>query len=208
MGNRMNLGFALIGFALLTILNSLFVVDFRQRALVKQFGEIVGTDYAPGLHFKVPVLQNVAYYDSRILDLDPPGQDMALVDQRRVSVDSFARYRIVDPLRYYQSVMTEAAFRDRFGNILNSSVRDALGRTDLADLLGAKRPDVMHEITQAVKRREGEFGINVIEVRIGVRALAHHPHRQEHREREQRHVHPEDRPPRQELDQRAAPRRA
>jgi membrane protease subunit HflC len=93
---------------------------------------------------------------------------MSLVDQRRVNVDSFARYRIVDPLKFFQaSPGGEPAFRDRFASILNSSVRDTLGRTDLADLLGAKRPDVMHEITQAVRRRAPEFGIEVVEVRIG-----------------------------------------
>ena len=151
----------------LIVLGSLYTVRQTQVALVLQLGAPVRVAADPGLHFKVPFLQNVIAYDSRILDLDPAGQDMSLVDQRRVNVDSFARYKIVDPLKFYQSVMTEAAFRDRFGNILNSAVRDTLGHTDLADLLGEKRPEVMHEITQAVKRREGEFGVQVVEVRIG-----------------------------------------
>jgi membrane protease subunit HflC len=147
--------------------SSLFTVRQTQQALVLQFGSPKRVITEPGLHFKVPLIQNVSYYDARILDLDPQGQDMSLIDQRRINVDSFARYRIVDPLKFYQTVLTETAFRDRFGNILNGSVRDALGRTDLADVLGAKRQDVMHQITEAVRRRAPEFGIEVVEVRIG-----------------------------------------
>ena len=152
---------------LLLATGSIYTVHQTQQALVLQFGEPKSVISEPGLHFKVPFVQDVYYYDSRILDLDPQGQDMSLVDQRRINVDSFARYRIVDPLKFYQTVLTETAFRDRFGNILNGSVRDALGRTDLADVLGSKRQDVMHEITTAVSRRAEEFGIKVVEVRIG-----------------------------------------
>jgi membrane protease subunit HflC len=152
---------------LLLVSGSLFTVHQAQQALVLQFGEPKRLVTDPGLHVKLPIVQDVFYYDARILDLDPPGQDMSLIDQRRVNVDAFARYRIVDPLLFYQSVQTEAAFRDRFGPILNGSVRDALGRVDLADLLGKKRDAVMQEITDAVRRRSQEFGINVVEVRIG-----------------------------------------
>jgi membrane protease subunit HflC len=156
---------AVVAFLLLT--GSMFTVHQTQQALVLQFGEPKSVIKDPGLHFKLPLVQDVFYYDSRILDLDPPGQDMSLVDQRRINVDSFARYRIVDPLKFFQSVQTEATFRDRFGNILNSAVRDALGRADLADVLGDKRPEVMREITDSVRKRAPEFGVQVIEVRIG-----------------------------------------
>ena len=152
---------------LLIVSGSVYTVHQTQQALVLQFGEPKRVIAAPGIHFKVPLVQDVFYYDSRVLDLDPPGQDMSLIDQRRINVDSFARYKIVDPLKFYQTVLTENAFRDRFGNILNSSVRDALGRTDLGDILGSKRGEVMHEITTAVSRRAEEFGIKVLEVRIG-----------------------------------------
>ncbi len=152
---------------LLLASSSMFTVRQTHQALVLQFGEPKRVVTDPGLHFKMPLIQDVTYYDKRILDLDPAGQDMSLIDQRRINVDSFARYRIVDPLKFYQTVLTENAFRDRFGSILNGSVRDNLGRTDLADVLGAKRPEVMHEITTQVRRRAAEFGIEVLEVRIG-----------------------------------------
>ncbi|MSO72019.1 MAG: protease modulator HflC [Rhodospirillaceae bacterium] len=164
---RIVAGFVIVVGALLLASGALFTVHQTQQALVLQFGEPKSVIAVPGLHFKLPFIQDVYYYDSRVLDLDPQGQDMSLVDQRRINVDSFARYRIVDPLKFYQTVLTETAFRDRFGNILNGSVRDAFGRTDLADVLGSKRQEVMHEITQAVSRRAEEFGIKVIEVRIG-----------------------------------------
>ena len=149
MNPRFILGFLLAAAILLLASGALFTVHQTQQALVLQFGEPKSVIAEPGLHFKVPLVQDVYYYDSRILDLDPQGQDMSLVDQRRINVDSIARYKIVDPLKFYQTVLTEAAFRDRFGNILNGSVRDALGRTDLADVLGTKRQSVMNEITQA-----------------------------------------------------------
>ena len=168
MSSPRNIILAVVGFvAILLAMGSVFTVHQTQLALVLQLGEPKRLETKPGLSFKLPIIQNVYFYDARILDLDPPGQDMSLIDQRRINVDSFARYKIVEPLKFFQSVQTETIFRDRFGNILNSSVRDALGRADLADLLGAKRADVMREITDAVKKREEEFGIKVVEVRIG-----------------------------------------
>jgi membrane protease subunit HflC len=151
----------------LAALGSVFTVHQTQQALVLQFGEPRRVITEPGLHFKIPFIQNVSFYDSRVLELDPQGQDMSLVDQRRINVDSFARYKIVDPLKFYQTVATDTAFRDRFGNILNGSVRDALGQADLTDVLGANRQTVMDQITEAVRRRAPEFGVAVIEVRIG-----------------------------------------
>ena len=153
--------------AFFVALGTAFTVHQTQQALVLQFGEPRRVITEPGLHFKIPFIQNVSYYDSRVLDLDPQGQDMSLVDQRRINVDSFARYKIVDPLKFYQTVATDTAFRDRFGNILNGGVRDALGQADLTDVLGSGRQLVMDQITKAVRRRAPEFGIEVIEVRIG-----------------------------------------
>lgn len=152
---------------LLLLSGSFFTVQQTQQALVLRLGNPKRVITDPGLQMKIPFLESAYYYDKRILDLDPQGQDMSLIDQRRINVDAFSRYKIVDPLRFYQTVRSEAAFRDRFGNILNGSVRDAVGRADLADVLGAKRKEVMHEITEAVRRRAPEFGIEVVEVRIG-----------------------------------------
>ena len=165
-GKLLALGlFVLVGAIALT--GTLFTVHQTQQAIVLQLGETKRVIEEPGLHFKVPLLQNVIYYDNRVLDLDPPGQEMPLVDQRRIIVDAFARYRIRDPLLFYQTVRTEANFRDRFGTILNASVRDSLGQAQLGDLLTDKRADVMEQISRGVSRRAPEFGIEVVDVRIG-----------------------------------------
>lgn len=167
MNPRVVLGVIAAVVILLVLSGSFFTVQQTQQALVLRLGNPKRVITDPGLQMKIPFLESAYYYDKRILDLDPQGQDMSLIDQRRINVDAFARYRIIDPLRFYQTVRSEPAFRDRFGNILNGSVRDAVGRADLADVLGAKRKDVMHEITEAVRRRAPEFGIEVVEVRIG-----------------------------------------
>lgn len=153
--------------AVLLASGSFYTVRQTQQALVLQLGDPRDVVLEPGLKFKLPFIQNVEFYDRRILDLDPPGQDMVLVDQRRINVDSFLRYRIVDPLKFYQAVRFENNFRDRFGAILNGAVRDRVGRADLRDLLGDTRQNVMRDITEAVRRRAPEFGIEVVEVRIG-----------------------------------------
>ena len=146
---------------------SVFTVHQTQQAIVLQLGEAKRVVVEPGIHFKVPLLQNVIYYDNRVLDLDPPPQEMPLVNQLRIIVDAFARYKIVDPLSFYQTVRNEIAFRDRFGTILNGSVRDSLGQALLSDLLTDKRADVMQKIFVGVSRRAPEFGIEVIDVRVG-----------------------------------------
>ncbi|MBM3513991.1 MAG: protease modulator HflC, partial [Alphaproteobacteria bacterium] len=152
--------------AVIVALGAPFTVRQTEQTIVVRLGNPIRVESEPGLHFKIPFVESLRVLDSRILDLDPPGQDMVLVDQRRINVDSFARYKIVDPLKFIQTVPSEAAFRDRFGNILNGAVRDRVGRADLRDLLGENRAPIMREIADVVRRRAPEFGIEVLEVRI------------------------------------------
>ncbi len=158
-------GTVLIGVFVLS--GTLFTVHQTQQAIVLQLGEPKRVIVEPGMHFKIPFIQNVLFYDNRVLDLDPPSQEMPLVNQLRIIVDAYARYRIVDPLKFYQTVRTEIGFRDRFGTILNGSVRDALGQAQLADLLTAQRVNVMQEISRGVSGRAPDFGVAVVDVRIG-----------------------------------------
>lgn len=146
---------------------SLFTVRQTEQAIVLQFGNPRQVIQEPGLQFKIPFIQQVLYYDSRVLSLNPRGQEVPLVDQKRIIVDSFARYRIVDPLQFYKSVVSTRVFEDRFGAILNSAVRDNLGSSELADLLTEKRSEVMQKITTSVRQRSNEFGVEVVDVRIG-----------------------------------------
>ncbi len=162
---------AILGIVILIVgvlaASSLFTVRQTQQALILQFGNPVRVVTEPGLKFKVPFIQNVEYFDKRILDLDPPTQEVLLADQKRINVDAFARYRIVDPLKFKQRAVTLANFRQVFGGLLNSGVRSEVAKVSLAEMLSDRRGEVMDTITKDVKRQAPEFGVEVVDVRIG-----------------------------------------
>jgi len=162
---------AIVGFVIIVggiIANSaLFTVHQTEQALVLQFGNPVKVVKEPGLHFKTPFVQDVTFYDNRILNLDPPPQEIILQDQKRVNVDSFIRYRIVDPLEYRKKAFTDANFVQVFGSQLTSAVRAEIGKILLADMLTAKRDTSMDNITVRMKAQAPQFGVEVIDVRIG-----------------------------------------
>jgi membrane protease subunit HflC len=162
---------AIIGVAVLIVgflaSSALFTVHQTQQALILQFGNPVRVETEPGLKFKIPFIQNVEYFDKRILDLDPPTQEVLLADQKRINVDAFARYRIVDPLKFKQRAVTLANFRQVFGGLLNSGVRSEVAKVSLAEMLSAKRAEVMDTITNDVKNQAPDFGVEVVDVRIG-----------------------------------------
>jgi membrane protease subunit HflC len=142
-------------------------VDQRQQALVLQFGNPVRPVPDPGLHFKVPFIQNVRYFDRRILDLDPQPQEVLLADQKRINVDSFARYKIVDPLEFLKAAQTDRNFRQVFGSQLNSAVRAEVAKVSLAEILSPKRAEVMNLIFNTLKTQAPRFGVELVDLRIG-----------------------------------------
>jgi len=146
---------------------ALFTVHQTQQALILQFGNPVRVETEPGLKFKIPFIQNVEFFDKRILDLDPPTQEVLLADQKRINVDAFARYRIVNPLKFKQRAVTLANFRQVFGGLLNSGVRSEVAKVSLAEMLSDRRGEIMDTITKDVKRQAPEFGVEVVDVRIG-----------------------------------------
>ena len=147
--------------------SALFTVSQTEQAMVMQFGNPKRVIREPGLAVKMPFIQNVVYYDNRVLDLDPRPEQVTLADQKRINVDAFARYRIVDPLRFFQALRTEAAFRDQVGSILNSAVRDSMARNTLTDLLSEKRDSIMVEIEERLAGETKDYGIDIVDVRIG-----------------------------------------
>jgi membrane protease subunit HflC len=153
--------------ALFVLVNAAFTVRQTQQALVLQFGNPVRVDAAPGLKFKVPFVQTVEFFSNQVLDLDPPPQEVLLADQKRINVDAFARYRIVDPLRFRQRAGNEENFRQIFGAQLNSSVRGEVARIGLAELLSIDRTNVMGRIAATLESQAPGFGIEVVDVRIG-----------------------------------------
>ncbi|MAF96774.1 MAG: protease modulator HflC [Rhodospirillaceae bacterium] len=151
----------------ITAYGSLFTVHQTQQALILQFGNPIRMVREPGLSYKMPFIQNVEYYDRRILDLDPPVQEVILADQKRINVDAFARYKIVDPLEFRKRAVTNQNFRQVFGNRLNAAIRAEIGKILLGDMLTEKRAQVMGVISRQMKSQAAEFGTKVIDVRIG-----------------------------------------
>lgn len=147
--------------------STLFTVHQTQQALVLQFGNPVRVEREPGLKVKLPFVQNVLYFDRRILDLDPPAQEVILSDQKRINVDSFVRYRILDALEFRKKAISDSNFRQIFGGRLNAVVRAEVGTVFLPDMLSGKRDDVMRRITDTLKEEAPDFGIEVVDVRIG-----------------------------------------
>ena len=163
-----NFIFIILGFALfLTLSGAVFVVNQTQQALVLQFGDPRQKHVEPGLKFKIPFINDVVYYDTRTLNLDPQPEEMILSDQKRIIVDSFARYRIDDPLKFFQTVRNEVTFADRFGRILNASGRGVIAKYSLISLLSADRDKIMNSIQEIVVSNESNYGIKIIDIRIG-----------------------------------------
>lgn len=151
----------------IVVANSFFIVNQTQQMLLTQFGQPVRVIKKPGLHAKIPFMQTAIPFDRRLLGYDTPPEEVLLGDQRRLIVDAFARFRITNPLEYYQTVgTTERGIRARFDSILSSSLRSVLGKEKLLDVLSAQRTRIMGSIQQQVNREMAGFGITVIDVRI------------------------------------------
>ncbi|MGH6943892.1 MAG: protease modulator HflC [Geminicoccaceae bacterium] len=157
---------ACVAVLLLLGMSALFTVHQTQQALVLQFGDPKRVIKEAGLHFKLPFVQNAVYIDRRVLDFDAAPQELILGDQKRLVVDSFARYRIVDPLLFYQAVGTEEVLRARIGPILESALRKVLGEVPLFTVLSADRVQLMNRIRDLTNTGLKQFGIEVVDVRI------------------------------------------
>jgi modulator of FtsH protease HflC len=157
---------AVAAVALVVLLSAMFTVHQTQQALVLQFGNPKRVVQEPGLHFKLPFVQNVIYIDRRVLDYDADVQEVILGDARRLVVDSFARYRISDPLRFFQSVGSEGILRGRIDTILDASLRKALGDVPLFTILSEDRITLMNQIRDEANAEARQFGIDVVDVRI------------------------------------------
>jgi membrane protease subunit HflC len=146
--------------------SSLFIVTQTDQAIVLQFGEAKRVIRDPGLKAKIPFVQNVVYFDNRVLDFEPPAEEVIAADQKRLVVDSFARFRITDPLRFYQSVGNETAARSRLGSTISGALRRVLGNVTIASVLSDEREKIMHQIRDDVNGQAKSFGIDVIDVRL------------------------------------------
>jgi membrane protease subunit HflC len=145
---------------------SIFIVKEVNQAIVLQFGDPKRILTKPGLNFKLPFIQNVVFLDKRILNLDAPPEEVIASDQKRLIVDAFARFQIIDPLKFYISVGNERVARSRLSTIINSRIRSVLGTQRLQTLLSEDRTKQMALIQEGVNNEAEKFGIKIIDVRI------------------------------------------
>ena len=152
----------------LTILayNSLFFVEQRVQTLILQFGEPIRVIQEPGLNFKIPLAQNIVKFDKRILLFDNNSEEIIAADKKRLIVDAFVRYKIIDPLKFYQTVRFETALNNRLGSVVNNSLREVLGKVPLEAVISDRRELLMKEVSELVSVRATQFGISIEEVRI------------------------------------------
>jgi membrane protease subunit HflC len=146
--------------------SALFIVDQTEQALVLQFGQPRRVIREPGLWVKRPFLEDVRPYDNRLLDFEPPPEEVIVSDQKRLVVDTYTRYRITDPLLFYQTANSEVAVRARLSAMVNGSLRRVLGNVTLSALLSHERPAIMKQIRDEVRDQGKGFGIDVVDVRI------------------------------------------
>ena len=155
--------FALLGFL---ALNSLFTIHQTQQAIVLQFGDPRRVITEAGLHYKLPFIQNVIYIDKRILDLDSATEELIAADQKRLVVDAFTRYKIINPLTFYTALRDEARARSRLATIVSSSMRSVVGEALFEDIVRDKRDALMLRIRDLVNMQASDFGIEIVDVRI------------------------------------------
>lgn len=156
----------LLGLATVTAYLSFYVVQQNEQALLLAVGKPIGIVDQPGLHWKIPFYQTVEYFDKRILDLEASPQEITASDQKRLLVDAFARYKITDPLKFFQTIQNEAGVRRTLHPIMVSSMRRVLGGATFQELVRDKREELMKRIAKLVNEEGKELGLEVVDVRI------------------------------------------
>jgi membrane protease subunit HflC len=156
----------IIGIGAFVAYNSYFIVHQTQTAIVLEFGNPKRVITAPGLYWKGPLYQTVEYFDKRILDIEISNKEVTASDQKRLVVDAFARYKIIDPLKFFQSVTDEAGARTRIDNVMDAALRGILGNSTFIEVVRDKREALMGQIAIRVNSEVRNFGAEVIDVRI------------------------------------------
>ena len=160
------LGLILAGLAAVLVYASTFVVQQTQQAIVLRFGAVRSVINTPGLKFKVPLMENVVYLENRVLDLDLPVQAILSTDRQNLEVDAFARYRISDPLRFYQAVNNIQLANTRLISFTNSSLRNVLASATRDAIVRTDRPNLMNRIQDDVNRQAANIGVQIVDLRL------------------------------------------
>ena len=164
--SALTFGLVILGLAAFVAYLTLFTVSQTQQALVLEFGKPKRVITAPGLQYKIPFVQNVEFFDKRILDIDTASQEVIASDKKRLVVDAVARYRIVDPLLFFQTLRDERIASARIGAVLEASLRRVLGGSSFSSVVRDKREALMKTILTQVNQEATPFGVNIVDVRI------------------------------------------
>ncbi len=164
--NRTTITIGVLALIVVGALSSLFVVDEREKVLVLQFGQVRQVKEAPGLGFKIPLIQEVVRYEDRILSLETQSLEVTPLDDRRLVVDAFARYRIADVVQFREAVGVEGSAESRLRNILNAATREVLGSVTSGTILSADRAGLIARIRDTAKLEATNLGLEIVDVRL------------------------------------------
>ncbi|OGW68177.1 MAG: protease modulator HflC [Nitrospirae bacterium RIFCSPLOWO2_02_FULL_62_14] len=167
--SKQGLILALLAIAMLLIVlgvSPVFIVDITQTAIVVQLGKPVRNITTPGLYFKMPFIQDVTYFDKRLLDYDSSPQEVITQDKKTLFIDNFAKWRIVDPLKVFQNFQTQRGALRRLDDIIYSELRVELGRHNLPDIVSKTRSEIMAIVTQRANEKAAVYGLEIQDVRI------------------------------------------
>lgn len=166
---KQNLILGIFGVIVLLIMmgaSPFFVLDLTQTAIVVQLGEAKRTVTEPGLKFKIPFVQEVTYFDKRLLDYDVPTREVITLDKKTILIDNFAKWKIVDPLQVYKSFQTQRGALQRLDDIIYSELRVELGRHELHEIVSANRLLIMSEVAKRANEKANKYGLEILDVRI------------------------------------------
>ncbi len=156
----------ILGVVLITTMQATFTVDQTEKAIVLQFGEAISSDIGPGLHFKIPFVQDVILLDARLLDYDAKPEEILTKDKKNMVVDSYAKWRITDTLQFYKNFKTIKSAMARLDDVIRGGLREVMGRYQLHEVVSDTRQKLMQEVTLKARQSMLPFGIEVEDVRI------------------------------------------
>jgi membrane protease subunit HflC len=156
----------IVGIIAAALATSLFTVDETEQAIITQLGEFVKDVNQPGLHFKIPLIQKVRRFEARVLEYDAEAKPIITQDKKHLVIDNYARWKIIDPLKFYQTVGSESKAQSRLDDIVFSELREELARHTLTEIVSVNRKQIMQKVAEQCAQKAGDYGIQVIDVRI------------------------------------------
>ncbi len=166
MNIKVIIGILIIVIIAAALATSLFTVDETEQAIVTQLGKFVREVKQPGLHFKIPLIQKEHKFEARVMEYDAAAAKIITDDKKHLVIDNYARWKIIDPLKFYQTVGSEFGAQSRLDDIVFSEMREELARHTLTEIVSVNRQQIMHEVAEQCARKAAEYGIQVIDVRI------------------------------------------